>query len=134
MRDRQIEQVFTALDDFRIELPSWGFADTGTRFGVYRQPAAAATLAEKLADAGFVHSVTGACPTVALHVDWDLPNGIDDVAAVRAGALAASIAPGAINPNFFQAQEYKFGSFGNPDPAVRAKALKHGLDSVAIAA
>ena len=60
--------VFSALDAFRIELPSWGFADTGTRFGVFHQPAAAVTIGEKFADAGFVHSLTGVCPTVALHV------------------------------------------------------------------
>ena len=62
-----------ALDRFAIELPSWGFADTGTRFGKFLQPAAAATLDEKLADAGQVHAFTGVCPTVALHVQWDLP-------------------------------------------------------------
>ena len=55
-------RVFEALDHFRIEVPSWGFADTGTRFGVFHQPAAAVTLAEKLADAGFVHQLTGCLP------------------------------------------------------------------------
>ena len=105
--------IFSALDRFRIELPSWGFADTGTRFGVFHQPAAARTLDEKLADAGFVHSVTGVCPTVALHVQWDLPGGRGrrrpraDRSRARPG-----IAPGAINPNFFQDQAYKHGSFG----------------------
>jgi L-rhamnose isomerase/sugar isomerase len=126
--------IFSALDRFRIELPSWGFADTGTRFGVFHQPAAAKTLAEKLADAGFVHSVTGVCPTVALHVQWDLPGGLADVERVKQLAHQIGVTPGAINPNFFQDQVYKHGSFGHVDPAVRRQALEHGLASVAIAA
>jgi len=60
--------IFAALDTFRIELPSWGFANTGTRFGKYVQPAAATTLEEKFSDAAEVHALTGACPTLALHV------------------------------------------------------------------
>jgi L-rhamnose isomerase/sugar isomerase len=125
--------VFAALDRFRIELPSWGFADTGTRFGVFRQPAAAKTVEEKIADAGFVHSVTGVCPTVALHVEWDLPGGLADVEHVKQLARQTGVAPGAINPNFFQDQAYKHGSFGHVDPSVRRQALDHGLESVAIA-
>lgn len=125
--------ISSALDRFRIELPSWGFGDTGTRFGVFHQPAAARTIDEKLADAGLVHRLTGACPTVALHVEWDLPGGLADVERVTTAAAAAGVRPGAINPNFFQHQSYKHGSFGNVDPAVRKRALEHGLTSAAIA-
>lgn len=132
MRDTMTDRVFEALDRFRIELPSWGFSDTGTRFGVFRQPAAAVTIEEKLADAGLVHALTGACPTVALHVQWDLPGGAEDAPALRRAADAAGIQPGAINPNFFQDQQYKHGSFGNPDAAIRAQARRHGLESVAL--
>ncbi len=132
MRDTTTHRVVEALDRFRIELPSWGFADTGTRFAVFRQPAAAVTIDEKLADAGLVHALTGACPTVALHVQWDLPGGPDDAPAVQRAAAAAGVRPGAINPNFFQDQQYRYGSFGHPDPAVRAHARRHGLDSVAV--
>jgi L-rhamnose isomerase/sugar isomerase len=128
------DAVFGALDVFRIELPSWGFADTGTRFGKYLQPAAATTIAEKLSDAGHVHALTGICPTVALHVQWDLPGGLEDADGIATVAARASVAPGAINPNLFQDQDYKFGSFGNPDPGVRAKAVEHCRESVAIAA
>jgi L-rhamnose isomerase/sugar isomerase len=131
MPDQLTDRVFEALDRFRIELPSWGFADTGTRFGVFRQPAAAVTIEEKLADAGVVHRLTGACPTVALHVQWDLPGGAADAPVVERAAAAAGVRPGAINPNFFQDQEYKHGSFGHADPAVRARASKHGLESIA---
>jgi L-rhamnose isomerase/sugar isomerase len=126
-------KVAESLDRFRIELPSWGFADTGTRFGKYVQAAAAVNIEEKIADAAEVHSLTGTCPSVALHVQWDFANGIQSAPEVAAMANRHHIRPGSINPNFFQDQEYKFGSFGNPDPEVRAKALAHARASIAIA-
>jgi L-rhamnose isomerase/sugar isomerase len=126
-------KISASLDRFRIELPSWGFADTGTRFGKYIQPAAAVTIEEKFSDAAHVHKLTGVCPTIALHVQWDLPNGRDSASDVAAIAQRHGIRPGSINPNFFQDQEYKFGSFGNPDPRIRARALEHARESIAIA-
>jgi L-rhamnose isomerase/sugar isomerase len=133
MNSKSTEQVWTALDQFRIELPSWGFANTGTRFGKFLQAAAASTTEEKLSDAGQVHACTGVCPTVALHVLWDFPNGLEDAPAVEAAARHFGVRPGAINPNVFQDQEYKYGSFGNPDETVRRRALQHCIDSVALA-
>jgi len=127
------DRIVRALDSFRIELPSWGFANTGTRFGKFLQPAAAATIEEKLNDAGQVHALTGVCPTVALHVLWDFPRGVDSAHEVSALASRAGVQPGSINPNVFQDQIYKFGSFGNPDKSVRDHALQHTKDSVAIA-
>src|SRR5450432_4243077 len=99
--------VRQALDRFHIELPSWGFANTGTRFGKFIQPAAAVTLEDKLADAGQVHLYTGACPTVALHVLWDLPNGEADAVRVHAAAAEHGVRAGSINPNVFEDQIYK---------------------------
>jgi L-rhamnose isomerase/sugar isomerase len=127
------ECVFHALDRLRIELPSWGFANTGTRFGKFLQPAAAVTTEEKLADAGQVHKLMGICPTVALHVLWDLPNGLADTAAVAGIAERYGVRPGSINPNLFQHQKYKYGSFGNPDSGVRGDASQHVQESIAIA-
>jgi L-rhamnose isomerase/sugar isomerase len=124
--------VAAALDQFAIELPSWGFANTGTRFGKFLQPAAAVTIDEKLADAAQVHAFTGACPTVAVHVLWDLPNGIADVTSLAQHASQCGVRVGAINPNVFQDQEYKFGSFANPDTATRAKAIAHCVESARI--
>ncbi len=83
MKDKLIEVAYAALDRLKIELPSWGFANTGTRFGKFVQPGAATTLEEKFSDAGQVHSITGACPTLALHVQWDVPNGLKDVGEVE---------------------------------------------------
>jgi len=131
--NRQSELIHAALDRFQIELPSWGFANTGTRFGKFLQPAAASTIAEKFSDAGQVHRWTGVCPSVALHVLWDLPNGAKDVDEVRSLAAAHGLRAGAINPNVFQDQVYKYGSLGNPDAGIRQAALNHLLASVEIA-
>src|SRR5919198_3991177 len=133
MNTSQSERIGRALDAFRIELPSWGFSNTGTRFGKYIQPAAALTIEEKFSDAQQVHQLTGACPTLALHVLWDLPNGVADVDRIASLAARYGIQPGSINPNLFEDQRYKFGSFGNPDEDVRRRALQHARDSVAIA-
>lgn len=133
MESKQTETVVKALENFRIEIPSWGFANTGTRFGKFLQAAAAGTIEEKFSDAGQVHSLTGVCPTVALHVLWDFPRGLDSAGDVAALANTYGVRPGSINPNLFQDQIYKFGSFGNPDAKARAEALKHSKDSVAIA-
>jgi L-rhamnose isomerase / sugar isomerase len=127
------EKIAQALDGLRIELPSWGFANTGTRFGKYLQPAAAVTTAEKIADAALVHALTGSCPTIAFHVQWDFPRGLDDADEAARLARSHGLQPGGINPNLFQDQDYKHGSFGSASSSVRARALAHGRDSVAIA-
>jgi len=133
MNDKSIEVVWNALNKFNIELPSWGFSNTGTRFGKFIQPAAATNIEEKFSDAAQVHTLTGACPTLALHVQWDLPDGMEDVSKVTALEKHFSIRSGSINPNIFQNQEYKFGSLGNPDPAIRRQAIRHILECVSIA-
>jgi L-rhamnose isomerase / sugar isomerase len=126
-------RVAQALDRLQIELPSWGFANTGTRFGKFLQPAAASTIEEKFSDAAQVHRWTGVCPAIALHVLWDLPNGSRDVAEIHKLAKTRGVRPGSINPNLFQDQAYKYGSFGNPDAAIRRQALAHVTESAAIA-
>jgi L-rhamnose isomerase/sugar isomerase len=133
MMDKVDGVVFRALDRFKIELPSWGFANTGTRFGKFLQPAAAISIEDKFSDAAQVHALTGACPTLALHVQWDLPKGLSDVTLVEQLAEKHGVQLGSINPNLFQDQEYKYGSLGNPDPAIRKRALDHMLECVAIA-
>ena len=126
------ERVFAALDGFRIEVPSWGFANTGTRFGKFVQPAAATTIEEKFADAAEVNRVTGVSPTVALHVLWDLPGGVADVAKIRSLESRYGVRSGSINPNLFQDQLYKFGSIANPSREIRKQAIDHLLDSATI--
>ena len=126
------EKAFRVLDEFKIELPSWGFANTGTRFGKFLQPAAAMTIEEKFRDAAEVHRLTGSAPTIALHVLWDLPKGMEDVATAKELEKETSIGAGSINPNLFQDQEYKYGSLCSPSAEVRTSALEHMIDSIEI--
>ena len=128
----QTERIHKALDTFVIELPSWGFANTGTRFGKFIQASAATTTEEKLNDAGQVHHFTGCCPSVATHVLWDFPEGLKSTPSVIASAAKAGVRLGAINPNVFQDQIYKNGSLGNPDAEIRQAALNHILESIEI--
>src|SRR5438876_2228431 len=133
MSVRDSGTVFRSLEEFRIEIPSWGFANTGTRFGKFLQPAAAATTEEKFSDAGQVHRVTGVCPTIALHVLWDCPEGVRSAKTIAELTTRYGVQAGSINPNLFQDQIYKYGSFGNPDAEIRKHALQHTIDSIEIA-
>src|ERR1700749_1416422 len=100
--DPNQSRVFDALDTFAIEIPSWGFANTGTRFGKFTQAAAATSIEEKFADAAEVNRLTGITPTLALHVLWDLPNGVADAGNIKSLAAKYGVRPGSINPNLFQ--------------------------------
>src|SRR5262245_31503268 len=132
MKDRSLEIICKVLDRLNIELPSWGFANTGTRFGKFIQPAAATTVEEKFSDAGQVGLVTGSCPTMALHLLWDCPDGVKNVADIQGYARRYGIQPGSINPNLFEDQEYKFGSFGNPKREIRERGMRHVQDGIEI--
>jgi L-rhamnose isomerase / sugar isomerase len=121
--------VQSALRAQRIELPSWAFGNTGTRFKVFAQPGVPRSPHEKIEDAAQVHKFTGIAPSVAVHIPWDR---VADYAALASYAAAAGVAIGTVNANVFQDDDYKLGSVANPDPAVRAKALEHLLDCVDI--
>src|SRR5438067_11862855 len=129
INDKQIESVRKALDQFQIEVPSWGFADTGTRFGKFAQEAAAIDLNDKLADAGTVHKLTGCCPTVAVHVLWDFSVGVDAQETARL-AQKNGVRIGSINPNLFQDQLFKFGSACSPDERAQSHAHRHVSDCI----
>ena len=124
LRERGIEvdAVEARLRAQVIETPSWGYGNSGTRFGVFKQQGAARDVHERLADAAKVHEVTGICRPVALHIPWDK---VDDYDALKAEAADLGVEIGAINPNVFQDSDYQFGSFGHRDAAVRQKALEH---------
>src|SRR5437764_4791732 len=111
-----IDTVKGRLKRQEIETPSWGYADSGTRFGVFPQPGAAITIDEKLADAAQVHRFTGVAPLVAVHVLWDL---VGDYSSVKEQAVANGVRIGSINPNVFQDRAYRFGSFANRRADVR---------------
>jgi L-rhamnose isomerase / sugar isomerase len=123
--------VLARLGHLEIETPSWGYGNSGTRFHVYPWPGAARTVHERIADAALVHCLTGCCPAVALHIPWD---AVDDYRELRAFAESEGIRIGAINPNLFGDDDYRLGSLCHPNEAVRAKALRHCLECVEIAA
>lgn len=128
-RGVDLSSVRAKLKALKIELPSWGFGNSGTRFKVFPYPGAAGTLWEKLDDAAMVNRLTGICPTVAIHIPWDK---VDDYTPVKDYAAERGVAIGAVNPNLFQDVEYKFGSLTNSDPAVRRRAIDHMLECVDI--
>lgn len=122
-----VEAVKARLKAQKIETPSWGYANSGTRFKAFAWPGAAVTTREKLDDAAMVHKMTGIAPSVALHIPWDKPED-NDYTAMREYAEAQGIKLGAINPNVFQDDAYRLGAFGNPDPGIREMALDHILE------
>ena len=124
------DAIGAAVRALSIETPSWGYGNGGTRFKVFAHPAAARTVHEKIADAALVHRLTGACPSVALHIPWDMT---DDWAALAKYAESEGIRLGTINPNLFQDDEYRLGSICHPDAAVRARAVAHIKECIGIA-
>jgi len=127
---KELRYVMKQLKSQQIETPSWGYADSGTRFNVFTQESAAHTFAQKLEDAAEVHKYTGICPTVAIHIPWDRVQNWKEVNS-RVSDLGLQI--GAVNPNLFQEKEYKLGSLCHPSAAVRQKAVDHIRECIAIA-
>ena len=125
-----MDEVVAELRRLEIETPSWAYGDSGTRFNVFPWPGAARTVEERIADAALVHRLTGACPSVAIHIPWD---ATDDWAGLREEAESRGIRIGAVNPNLFQDDAYRLGSLANPEPGVRRRALEHCLECVEIA-
>ena len=118
------------LCELVIETPSWGFGDSGTRFGVFPQPGRPRDVRERVEDAAEVHRLTGTAGAVALHFPWD---ATDDYVALREHIEAHGLRVGAVNPNLFQDPDYKLGSITHPDARVREKAVGHLLDCLRIA-
>jgi L-rhamnose isomerase/sugar isomerase len=129
-RGIDIEKVKGKLKAFKVETPSWGYSDSGTRFKVFKQAGVARNPYEKLEDAAQVHRLTGLCPSVAIHIPWDK---VDDFQKLKQHAKELNISIGAVNPNLFQDDDYVFGSVCNSNPQVRKKATQHLLECVEIA-
>jgi L-rhamnose isomerase/sugar isomerase len=117
------------LEQLAIEVPSWAYGNSGTRFKVFGSPGTPRTVEEKIADAAAVHRFTGLAPSVALHIPWDL---VDDYAALATYAGDHGVRLGTVNSNTFQDDDYKLGSLTNADPAVRRKAVQHNLDCIEV--
>lgn len=121
------EQIAPLLENQAIEVPSWAYGNSGTRFKVFGTPGTPRTVEEKVADAATVHRFTGLAPTVALHIPWDL---VDDYPALRRFAEDHGIALGTINSNTFQDYDYKLGALTHTDPKIRQKAIDHHFECI----
>jgi L-rhamnose isomerase/sugar isomerase len=120
-------QIKELLEGQRIEVPSWAYGNSGTRFKVFGSPGTPRTVHEKIADAAKVNEFTGLAPLVALHIPWDT---VDDFSALRSYAEGLGVALGTINSNTFQDDDYKLGSLTHVDPVIRQKAIDHNLHCV----
>jgi L-rhamnose isomerase/sugar isomerase len=128
-RGLEVNRIEERLRSQRLETPSWGYGNSGTRFKVFPQPGVPRDPFEKLADASQVHRLTGICPSVAIHIPWDKA---DDYAELKSYAEALGMQIGAVNPNVFQEEEYSLGSVCHPDAGVRRKAIDHIIECVEI--
>jgi L-rhamnose isomerase / sugar isomerase len=122
-------EALSGLDDFTVEVPSWAYGNSGTRFKVFTTPGTPRDPYEKIADAAQVHTVTGRAPRVSLHIPWDL---VDDYGKLRDYAREQGVAIGAINSNLFQDDDYRLGSLANPHAGIRDKAVDHHLHCIEI--
>ena len=119
--------VLARLEEQEIELPSWAFGNSGTRFKVFGQPGVPRDPFEKVADAAKVHELTGLAPRVALHIPWDK---VDDYGALAAHAESLGVRLGTVNSNTFQDDEYKLGSLTHAEKAVRRRAIDHHVECI----
>ncbi|MGN7862798.1 L-rhamnose isomerase [Microbacterium sp. 22303] len=116
--------ILAELEKQAIELPSWAFGNSGTRFRVFGTPGTPRDPFEKIADAAQVHAHTALAPTVALHIPWDLVDSFEDL---RRHAEDHGVALGTVNSNTFQDEDYKFGALAHEDDRIRQKAIDHHL-------
>jgi len=126
---QSFERISAQLVEQAIELPSWAFGNSGTRFKVFGTPGTPRTPQEKIADAAQVNQYTGLSPSVALHIPWDK---VDDYTALGAFAADHGLKLGTINSNTFQDDDYKLGSLTHTDAAVRQKAIDHHYECIDI--
>jgi L-rhamnose isomerase / sugar isomerase len=124
-----VASVEERLRSQRVETPSWGYGNSGTRFKVFPRPGAPRDPFEKFSDAAQVQRLTGVCPSVAIHIPWDR---VDDYGELRDHAGSLGMEVGAVNPNLFQEEEYRLGSVCHPDAEVRRKATDHLVECVEI--
>jgi len=122
------QDILDQLEKQAIELPSWAFGNSGTRFKVFGTPGTPRDPFEKISDAAQVNKYTALAPSVALHIPWDKTNYAD----LRKHAEDEGVELGTINSNTFQDDDYKFGALTHEDAGVRNKAIDHHLECIDI--
>ena len=123
------DEIVGELERQAIELPSWAFGNSGTRFKVFAQKGVPRDPFEKLEDAAQVNAHTGLAPSVALHIPWDRVDDFDKLAR-HAGDLGLRL--GTINTNTFQDDDYMLGSLCHIDERIRTKAIAHAIECIDI--
>jgi L-rhamnose isomerase/sugar isomerase len=131
-RQVDIDQITRRVAAFKVAIPSWGVGTGGTRFGRFPGPGEPRNVFEKLEDCAVIQRLTGATPTVSLHIPWDRS---DDYIALREHAAGLGLGFDAMNSNTFQDQpgqplSYKYGSLTHTDAAVRAQAVAHNIECI----
>jgi L-rhamnose isomerase/sugar isomerase len=131
-RGVNIDEVTKAVAGFKVAIPSWGVGTGGTRFGRFPGLGEPRNVFEKLDDCGVISKLTGATPTVSLHIPWDKT---DDWKGLREYGARLGLGFDAMNSNTFQDQvnqplSYKYGSLSHTDAAVRAQAVAHNIDCI----
>lgn len=129
-----LDEIVARLAAFAVAVPSWALGTGGTRFGRYPSGGEPRDVFEKMEDIAVIHQLTGATPTVSLHIPWDEP---DDSEALRQHAEALGLGFDAVNSNTFQdqagqAHSYKFGSLSHADAAVREQAIAHNVHVIEV--
>jgi L-rhamnose isomerase / sugar isomerase len=132
-RGIRIDPIMQAVGAFRVAVPSWGVGTGGTRFARFPGPGEPRNVFDKLEDCAVIHALSGATPTVSLHLPWDQA----DPKALRERARELGLGFDAVNSNTFQDQRgqalsYKFGSLTHTDPAVREQAVAHNIQCIRI--
>jgi L-rhamnose isomerase/sugar isomerase len=124
-----LEQIKEKVKNFKVEVPSWGFARSGTRFHSFHIPGEARNVYEKIDDAALVNKVTDAVSAVAIHIPWDK---VDDYKALKEYAENKGLKIGAVNPNYFEDEDYLYGSLSNSNIKIREKAIDQTFECIEI--
>jgi L-rhamnose isomerase/sugar isomerase len=132
-RGIDIAAVTKKVAGYGVAIPSWGVGTGGTRFARFPGRGEPRNVFDKLDDCAVIHQLTGATPTVSLHIPWDKA----EPKALKAKAKACGLGFDAMNSNTFQDQpgqkhSYKFGSLSHTDTATRRQAIEHNLDCIEI--
>ena len=85
-RGVEIDRIKEKAAAFGVAVPSWGVGTGGTRFARFPGAGEPRGVFDKLDDCAVIHRLTGATPTVSLHIPWDRT----DPAALRAEGRTSS--------------------------------------------
>ncbi|MCO6188468.1 L-rhamnose catabolism isomerase [Rhizobium sp. L1K21] len=132
-RGIDINAIKDKVAAYGVAVPSWGVGTGGTRFARFPGSGEPRDIFDKMDDCGVIHQLTGATPSVSLHIPWDKA----DPASLKAKAQETGLAFDAVNSNTFQdqanqAHSYKFGSLSHSDAATRQQAVDHNIECIEI--